>query len=92
MSQSDDDTSTLSTDAPIQTDELVSREYLLKGALIVLGVIAVAALFGFYSSMMAVINEWVARRFQPIFKAVFNLVVLLVAGIGISLILRKLSG
>lgn len=88
----DPDTADASSDSPIDPDGLASREYLLKGALVVLVLIAVFALFQFYTSMVATINEWVAPEFRPVFRAAFNLVVLLAAGIGISLTVRELGG
>lgn len=68
-----------------------ARELLLRGALVVLGLIAVVSLFQLYTSIGALINEWVAREYRPLFRATLNLVVLLGAGIGISLVLRELT-
>lgn len=68
-----------------------ARDLLLRGALVVLGLIAVIALFQLYSSIGAVINEWVAREYRPLFRAALNLVILLGAGIGISLVVRELT-
>lgn len=68
-----------------------ARDLLLRGALVVLGLIAVISLFQLYSSIGAVINEWVAREYRPLFRAALNLVVLLGAGIGISLVVRQMT-
>lgn len=68
-----------------------TRELLLRGALVVLGLIAALALVQLYGSIGAVINEWVAREYRPLFRAALNLVVLLGAGIGISLVVRELT-
>lgn len=58
--------------------------YIYLGALGVLVVLAVVGLFGFYTSATEVIDVWVAQQYQPIFRAVFNLVVLLAAAAGIA--------
>lgn len=68
-----------------------ARDLLLRGALVVLGLIAVVSLFQFYNSIGALITEWVAREYRPLFRAALNLVVLLGAGIGISLVVRELT-
>lgn len=68
-----------------------AREYLLKGALVILTLFAVFAAFRFYSSASTAINVWVADEYRSLFQAGFNLVVLLVAGIGISLVVRELT-
>lgn len=68
------------------------RDLILRGALVVLGFVAVVALFQFYTSTVAVINEWVGREYRALFRAAFNLVVLLAAGIGISVVVRELTG
>lgn len=68
------------------------RGLILRGALVVLGFVAVVALFQFYTSAVAVINEWVGREYRALFRAAFNLVVLLAAGIGISAVVRELTG
>jgi hypothetical protein len=67
------------------------RELLLRGTLLVLGVLAVVALFQFYTSANAAIGQWIGPDFRASFRAVFNLVVLLGTGIGISLVVRELS-
>jgi hypothetical protein len=67
------------------------REYLLKGVLVVLALVGVVATFQFYTSAIAAINEWVAPGYRPVFRAAFNLVVVLLAGVGVSLVLRELS-
>ncbi|AWB26629.1 hypothetical protein [Halococcoides cellulosivorans] len=79
---------TAGTDADGLSGERVVRamEYT---ALAGLSLLAVIAVIGAYVSANGAINVWVGGRFQPIFHTVFNLVVLGVAGIGISLIVRR---
>lgn len=89
MSEPESDSS---DDAPEPaTDDGRARELLLRGVLVVLGLVAVVALFQFYSSALAVINEWIAREYRALFRATFNLVVLLAATAGISLVVRELG-
>ncbi|MCO8243111.1 MULTISPECIES: hypothetical protein [unclassified Haladaptatus] len=67
------------------------RKYLYQGALVVLVLLAVVALFQFYMSALDVIWTFVADRYRPLFNAAFNLVVLLAAGIGISFTVRSMD-
>lgn len=67
------------------------RTYLHWGALAGFLLLAVAATLQLYGSATRAIRIWVSPDFQPVFVAAFNLVVLLVAAIGISLVLRRLN-
>ncbi|MCU4740978.1 hypothetical protein OB955_13240 [Halobacteria archaeon AArc-m2/3/4] len=67
------------------------RQYLAWAALAVLSMLAVVALVQFYSSVGAAIDLWIASEYQPIMRAAFNLAVLLLAGGGISWLVRELS-
>ncbi|MFB6117577.1 hypothetical protein [Halosegnis sp.] len=59
--------------------------------------LAVAALFalvaavGFYTSTRRVIDIWVAREFQPVFAAGFNLAVLLAMLAIVAVLLRRVD-
>jgi uncharacterized membrane protein YhaH (DUF805 family) len=55
-----------------------------------LGLLTAVALFGFYTSVTRVINIWITDQYQPIFNAVFNLVVVLACLVGLSLLVRLL--
>jgi len=72
-------------------DELDIRTYLYRGALVVLVLLAVVALFQFYTSALNVIRTFVSPRYRSLFNAMFNLVVLLAAGIGISFVIREMD-
>lgn len=72
-------------------DDVPVRQYLAWAALAVLSMLAVVALIQFYSSVGAAIDLWVASEYRPIMRAVFNLAVLLLAGGGISWLVRELS-
>ncbi|WP_227353551.1 hypothetical protein [Haladaptatus salinisoli] len=73
-----------------ERDERI-RAYLYRGALVLLVLFAVVALFQFYTSALAVIRTFVADRYRPLFNAAFNLAVLLTTGIGISYVVRRMD-
>jgi hypothetical protein len=64
-------------------------DYALLGGLVLLGLVAAIQ---FYFAADRTINVWVTREFRPPFKMVFNLVILLVVGIGLSRQVRRLTG
>lgn len=64
--------------------------YLYWASLAALALLAVVALLQFYLSVSRAVSIWVTREYRPLFQAAFNLVVLLVAGVGISLVVRQL--
>ncbi|ODR81982.1 hypothetical protein BG842_10920 [Haladaptatus sp. W1] len=66
-------------------------ERILAGGIAVLVLLAVVALFQFYMSALDVIRTFVADQYRSLFNAVFNLVVLLAAGIGISVVVREMD-
>lgn len=49
------------------------------------------AAFGFYQSVIEIIDIWVSEDFKPIYRAVFNLLVVLLSVLGISLLVRRLG-
>lgn len=72
------------------TDERDVVRYLYWTALAALVLLAAVALLRFYLSASRAISVWVTREYRPLFQAAFNLVVLLVTGVGISLLVRRL--
>jgi hypothetical protein len=80
-----------SSDGESTTATRVRRglDYALLGGLVLLGVFAAIQ---FYLAADRTINVWVTREYRPPFKMVFNLVVLLVVGIGVSRQVRRLTG
>lgn len=72
-------------------DDRDVRGLLLRGTLLVLGVLAVVALFQFYTSALAVIDQWIAREYRALLRAAFNLAVLFATALGISLVVRELG-
>lgn len=65
-------------------------DYLWYTALVVLALLAVVATFQLYGSTGAIINTFVADRFQPVFYAFRDLAVLLLTVAGIVFVLRRL--
>jgi len=53
--------------------------------------VALVATVRLYFAMSATINTFVSRRYQPLFMAGFNLAVLLGCGIGLSVLVRRLT-
>lgn len=65
--------------------------YLHWGALAGFSLLAVLATLQFYASGSRAIEIWISAEYQPLFEAVFNLAILLVSGIGISIVVRRLT-
>lgn len=76
-----------------QDDETGRRmvQYLYWGAFGLLFLFGAFAAFGFYRSIMRVIDIWVSTDFDPLFSAAFNLVVVLVSVLGLSVLVRRLD-
>lgn len=75
--------------APSSFDVDTIRSYLVRGAVLLLGLLAALATFRFYSSASRAIDVWLAPRYQPLFQAGFNLVVVLAAIVAIVVITRR---
>lgn len=65
--------------------------YLQWGVLALLVLFALVAAVSLYTNINRIIQVWVTREYQPVFSAAFNLLVLLLAGAGISLLLRRIA-
>ncbi|MFC7200201.1 hypothetical protein [Halospeciosus flavus] len=72
--------------------DLRARHVLRWAAVAGLGLVALVATFSLYTSLQSIIALWVADAYQPLFEAVFNLVVLLLAAGGISRLARGFGG
>jgi hypothetical protein len=76
------------TDAETETSDVRRYiDYVLLGGFLLLAGVAGISL---YLSAGQVITDWVAPEFRSLFRTAFNLVVLLVVGVGISWQLRRL--
>jgi hypothetical protein len=84
------DAATEGSDEQSDTAARVRRglDYALLGGLVLLGLVAAVQ---FYFAADRTINVWVTREFRPPFKMLFNLVILLVVGVGLSRQLRRLT-
>lgn len=65
--------------------------YLYWGGFALLFLFGAFAGWGFYRSIMRVIDIWVSSDFQPIFRALFNLTVVLVSVLGLSMLIRRMD-
>ncbi|UPV74799.1 hypothetical protein M0R89_01710 [Halorussus limi] len=79
------------TDSASSTGGFATRTNLYRAALGLFVLLAVVAVIQLYTSVNATIDTFVAREYRSLFRAAFNLVVLLVSGIGISWTVRELS-
>lgn len=73
------------------TDSTDLMELLYKAALAGLVLLAAIAALQFYLSGSRAISIWVTREYEPLFQAAFNLVLLLLAGIGITWVVGRLN-
>lgn len=90
----DDNGTTSPSDPDLQdnADSAGSRDLstsLEWAALLILGLLAVIATFRFYLAASTAIGRLVTPEYEPLFQAGFNLVVLLLAITGISILLRR---
>lgn len=88
MSESTTDTTPNRMDS-LDRESIV--EYLRWGLLGLFLLLAVIALFGFYTNATNAISLWTTTRYEPLFQAGFNLVILIAAALGASVVLRSLS-
>lgn len=67
------------------------RELMYWVGLAVCGLLALAALVSFYTSVLDAIRTWVDPEYRSLFRAAFSLVVLVLSVLGVSLTVRELS-
>lgn len=67
------------------------REYVQWSLLAILLLLTLIATIRLYFSASAAVDRFVTRQYRPLFQAAFNLVVLLAAGVGLSVLVRRLS-
>lgn len=89
--QGDDTTTNGGTAVEVPAADADVREYLLKGALVLLVVLGVVATLQFYLHAGTAISRLVSSDYRPLFLAVFNLAVVLAVGIGIAQVVRRLG-
>jgi len=57
----------------------------------ILTLVALIATLQFYFSASSAIDTFVTERYRPLFRAAFNLAVVLVCGLGLSVLVRRLA-
>ena len=57
----------------------------------ILTLVALIATLQFYFSASSAIDTFVTDRYRPLFNAAFNLAVILVCGLGLSVLVRRLA-
>jgi hypothetical protein len=72
------------SEAGATSDASRVRRFLDYALFAALTVVALVAVVGLYTAVSAAISTWVTSEFRPLFRAVFNLVVLLLAVAGIA--------
>lgn len=77
-------------ETPLGIDRERALSYLRWGTLLVLAVVVLVSGAGLYSSLGAIIDVWVADRYQPIARAGVNLAILCAAVGGVLAVLRRL--
>ena len=75
------------SDSGIDADTVIAT--LKWGALLTLGVLAIVALAGLYTSLGSIIDVWVAHEYRPFARAGVNLAVLAAAVAGIVAMIRR---
>lgn len=81
--------------APGADDGSLSRrtivEYLQWALFAILVLVLLISTLQFYNAATSTINTFVAPRFRPPFRMAFNLAMVLVSGLGLSLLVRRLA-
>lgn len=91
----DGEAAAASTDSPAEDDAVGGLDtdratrLLVWAGVVLLGLTAAVALAGFYNGVTGTIRVWVSDPYQPVFRAVFNLALLLAALGGIGLLVRR---
>lgn len=84
VSSADESDTDTAFEFPADTDDSVSiREKVYRAALVICSLLIVVAVMQLYLSMQAVIETFITMRYQPLFRAVFNLIVLVSASYGV---------
>lgn len=65
--------------------------YLHWALFAILILVVLVATFRFYFAASNAVNELVSDRFRPLFQAGFNLAVILAAGVGLSVLVRRMT-
>lgn len=85
-----DDEPTAETDPSDESSDGRFRTAVNYLVLAGLGLTLLIAGLQFYTSVSATINQFVAREFRPVVRAVFNLGLVVLAAAGVSIQLRRM--
>lgn len=66
-------------------------ELVQLGLLAILLLVIAIATFQFYFAAGAAVDRFVTRQYRPLFQAGFNLAIVLAAGAGLSVLVRRLA-
>lgn len=66
-------------------------DYVEWAAFAILCLLALVATFRFYFAASEAIRVWFSADFVPVFQALFNLVILVAAALGISILVRRIA-
>jgi len=76
-----------SSDSDIISERM--RQYLYRGAFVALALFGLFAAVQFYANVSRTISLWVTPDYKPLFQAVFNLVVVLACGVGLTVLVER---
>lgn len=83
------------TDQSVQLHDESQKEKMVRflywGVFLGFSLLGAVAVAGFYSSVMTIIDIWISPDFKPVFRMLFNLMVALLAMLGLSVLVRRLD-
>jgi|AntDeeMinimDraft_4_1070355.scaffolds.fasta_scaffold00035_80 hypothetical protein len=77
-------------DQPRGRDDKTIVDHLQWALFVILLLVVLVATFRFYFATSSAIDQFVTGRYRSIFQAGFNLAILLVSGLGLSLLVRNM--
>lgn len=89
MTDSDDTTEHEQTYRESQREQMLRYGY--WGAFVLLFLFGIVTTVRAYTSLMQIIDIWVAADFEPIFRLLLNVMVTLVVVIGLSVLVRRMD-
>ncbi|WP_436901771.1 hypothetical protein [Halovenus halobia] len=89
MTDSDDTTEHEQTYRESQREQMLRYGY--WGAFVLLFLFGIVTTVRAYTSLMQIIDIWVAADFEPIFRLLLNVLVTLVVVLGLSVLVRRMD-
>jgi hypothetical protein len=90
-SDSEDEPPTPTHEASAESTGNRVIEALQWAAFAILILVALVATFRFYFAASNAISNFVTHEYRPLFQAIFNLVILLASGLGLSVLVRRIA-